>query len=253
MATYTATATGNWSTMTWSPSGTPGAGDIVEAGAYTVTIDQNITVASIRTTSGGGTFNVTAARTLTCDVIAGSTACLNISHGTGTVTINGNVTGGSASNARGVNTSGAGTTVVNGNVTGGSASGCIGLYNTGSGTITITGSAIPGTGASCHGARNTTGTLSAYEAQGNNFGPGGGTTEVYGLYGSGASATTKVTRMIWGTYGACPIMGAVLLTDDSANNLVRWRLAAGGATRDLTAASAGGGASVIGSPIIRGV
>lgn len=249
MATYSATASAAWSAMTWSPAGTPGAGDIVEAAGFTVTIDQNITVGSIRTTSGG-TFNVTAARTLTCDVIAGSTACLNVSHGSGTVAITGSVTGGSASNARGVNTSGSGTTTVSGDVTGGSASGAIGLYNTGSGSISIAGTAIPGTGASCHGARNTTGTMAVVTAQGNNFGPGGGTTEVYGLYGSGAAATTRVTRLIWGEFGAVPIMGAVLLTDDSANNLVRWRLAAGGATRDL---AAGGGAPRIGSSMIRGV
>ena len=51
--TYTATATGLWSTMTWSPAGTPGALDnVVIPDADTVTIDQNIEINDL--TIGGG-------------------------------------------------------------------------------------------------------------------------------------------------------------------------------------------------------
>ncbi|MHC1705642.1 MAG: YDG domain-containing protein [Tenuifilaceae bacterium] len=51
--TYTSTATGTWSAMTWSPVGTPGASDnVVIADGHTVTIDQNVTIASL--TVGGG-------------------------------------------------------------------------------------------------------------------------------------------------------------------------------------------------------
>ncbi|MDO8261435.1 MAG: hypothetical protein Q7T50_08170, partial [Candidatus Magasanikbacteria bacterium] len=47
-ATKTATTTGNWSTLTWSPAGVPAAGDDVVIGnGVTVTVDSNITINSI--------------------------------------------------------------------------------------------------------------------------------------------------------------------------------------------------------------
>src|ERR1035437_5776957 len=55
--TYTATASGNWSTMTWSTVGTPGAVDnVIIPDADTVTIDQNFTINDL--TVGGGTSGV---------------------------------------------------------------------------------------------------------------------------------------------------------------------------------------------------
>ena len=56
--TYTATGSGKWSTMTWNPTGTPGALDnVVIPDADTVTIDQkNITINDL--TVGGGTSGV---------------------------------------------------------------------------------------------------------------------------------------------------------------------------------------------------
>ena len=53
--TYSATASGNWSTMTWSPAGTPGPSDnVIIPDADTVTIDQkNIIINDL--TIGGGT------------------------------------------------------------------------------------------------------------------------------------------------------------------------------------------------------
>ena len=55
--TYTATASGKWSTMTWNPTGTPGALDnVVIPDADTLTIDQNFTINDI--TIGGGASGV---------------------------------------------------------------------------------------------------------------------------------------------------------------------------------------------------
>jgi hypothetical protein len=55
--TYTSTATGNWSTMTWSPVGTPGLlDDVVIADGHTVTIDQNVSIANL--TVGGGSSGI---------------------------------------------------------------------------------------------------------------------------------------------------------------------------------------------------
>ena len=52
--TYTSTTSGNWSTMTWSPSGTPGSNDnVVIADGHTVTINEEITIVSL--TVGQGT------------------------------------------------------------------------------------------------------------------------------------------------------------------------------------------------------
>jgi hypothetical protein len=67
--TYTSTASGNWSTMTWSPSGTPGASDnVVIADGHTVTINQNVSIANLTVgggTSGTLTFEATTARVVT--------------------------------------------------------------------------------------------------------------------------------------------------------------------------------------------
>jgi hypothetical protein len=55
--TYTATASGNWSTMTWSPVGVPGPSDnVIIPDADTVTINQNFTINDL--TVGGGTSGV---------------------------------------------------------------------------------------------------------------------------------------------------------------------------------------------------
>ena len=45
--TYTSTGSGTWSTMTWTPSGTPLSTDnVVIADGHTVTIDHDISIAS---------------------------------------------------------------------------------------------------------------------------------------------------------------------------------------------------------------
>lgn len=77
MANRYAVATGNWSnTATWNGGTLPQAGDDVRPNGYTVTIDQDITVASLRNdasspAAGGGAFVITSAttRTLNCNLI----------------------------------------------------------------------------------------------------------------------------------------------------------------------------------------
>lgn len=82
MAVRTAVATGNWSApATWDGGVTvPGAGDDVWANNFTVTIDQNVTVATLRNSASasapvaavGGTFLMTSGKTLTVtgDILA---------------------------------------------------------------------------------------------------------------------------------------------------------------------------------------
>jgi hypothetical protein len=114
MANRYAVATGNWSnTATWDGGTLPGAGDDVRANGFTVTIDQNITVLSIRNEALapavlGGKFLVNSTgRTVNCDIYAANSDCLEIAGFSGTVTVNGNgyATGnnGSAVTVNGVN------------------------------------------------------------------------------------------------------------------------------------------------------
>jgi hypothetical protein len=108
MAERYAVATGNWSnTATWDGGTLPGAGDDVHANNYEVTIDQDITVASLRTTAGttavaGGTFAVSSGnRTINADTYMGSglaTYCLQ-SVSSGRFTQNGDSYGSASQNS----------------------------------------------------------------------------------------------------------------------------------------------------------
>ena len=154
-ATRWAVANGNWSAVgTWDGGvAVPTAGDVVYADGKTVTINQNITVGSINTTqrvggTTGGAFQTTAAAsyTLTCDVNAGSNTCLTTTVPVGyTITINGNITGGTSANQYGVFINGAGNVIINGNATGGSSSNTVAISIVGIGTHTLTGNATSGT------------------------------------------------------------------------------------------------------------
>lgn len=168
MAERRAVATGNWSsTATWDGGTTlPGSGDDVHANGFTVTINQDITVLSIRTDAGsvaaaGGGFTVSGTRTINANIVAGSTDCLTISTGSSAITINGNVNGGASSGAEGIIFSASTATLnITGNVTGGSAGTTNGISAsaTSSSTLTITGNITGGSGASGRGI-NVTGNL----------------------------------------------------------------------------------------------
>jgi hypothetical protein len=157
MANRWAVATGNWSnTATWNGGTLPTAADDVFANGFTVTINQEITVLSIRTEAAsgilaGGGFIATADNNINANVLAGTTICLTI--GTGVhITVNGNVRGGTVSAASGISlNSGSGTppcsVAVNGNVTGGSSSagGCFGITAVNNTSAIIVGNVIGGT------------------------------------------------------------------------------------------------------------
>jgi hypothetical protein len=150
MADRWAVANGNWSnTATWNGGTLPGSGDDVFADGRAVVIDQDITVLSIRTTqrsggTAGGSFTISTNRTITCDVRAGSTDALVYGAANLTVTINGNVTGGSTSAADGLNIAQVATTTINGNLTGGTASNAHAVVCGTSGTLTVNGNVIGG-------------------------------------------------------------------------------------------------------------
>ena len=127
MANRYAVATGNWSNAaTWDGGASiPANGDTVRPNGFTVTIDQNIgavgAVTELRNDAGGGavasgSFSVTGAYTLYANITGGSTvAVCTFSNSAGvTVTVIGNITGGSGFNGNNVVFSGGGTLNITG-------------------------------------------------------------------------------------------------------------------------------------------
>ena len=141
MASITALKTGNWNDSTVWPGGTfPGASDDVFSGGFTVTINQDITVLSLNANGGG--FTVSAApRSITANIVSGTTTCLTCTHSTGTVSVTGNATGGSGSSAHGAYNNAGGSLNITGNATGGIGTNAYGANNNVSGTLNITGNA----------------------------------------------------------------------------------------------------------------
>jgi hypothetical protein len=193
MAERWAVANGNYSAgATWNSGTVPTASDVAHANGFTVTVDQDVTAISLTTRAGsvavaGGGFNCNTSRTITANILAGSTTCLtsgvsvgtpnitingNIEAGTsGTtargwfinngnyanLTVNGNVTAGSATsiNAHGIQISGSvGNVIVNGNVTAGPAPNAVGVLGSGVANITVFGVVTAGPGDSSAGIRH---------------------------------------------------------------------------------------------------
>lgn len=189
MALRYAVANGNWSALaTWDGGASlPGAGDDVYANNKTVTIDQDVTVLSVRTTAGGsavagGGFKVLAnGYTVTANIFAGASDALNVSANT---TIIGNAFGSTTS----APSSGcgirhyAGNLSVIGNLQGGSiAVPCMGCYsNATSITITVTGDCIGGSSAGYCSGLYIQGVITSLSVYGAAIG-GVGTADCFGV------------------------------------------------------------------------
>jgi len=242
MAVITAAQTGNWSnTATWTGGVKPGVGDTAQTGNFFVTIDEDITVATLEPT-GTGRFDVVAGgRTINANVIMNGTSSLGgfrvLNNDGGVVILNGNVSGG-ASQRCAVRTSGNGTLIINGNVTGGAGTNCYGAHIEGTaGTLIINGNATGGSGAAAYGAFSNSGPTTLIVngfAIGNEGGPGGSTTNLTpGVYGNGANGQIVCVRSVQaGPYGSVGIGGAVLLEDHTGNQ-AQFRTAYNGATKTL--------------------
>lgn len=163
MALRRAVAAGNWSAVgTWDGGTTlPQPGDIVRANNFAVAIDQNVTVLELRTDAGGsaiagGTFNVTASRTITASLYSGSTNVLTFSAASPAIlTVNGSAYGSLTGNAHGVSVSNTGTLNLTGNVYGaliGTQSGCgVAAVAAAAGRINVIGHAFGGNSAGACG------------------------------------------------------------------------------------------------------
>jgi hypothetical protein len=100
MANRYAVATGNWSNPAiWDGGTLPQAGDVVRPNAFTVTIDQNITVTELRNDASapavqGGVFTFGAGITINADIrhiINLNSDFITATYGSGTSTINGDI------------------------------------------------------------------------------------------------------------------------------------------------------------------
>lgn len=161
-----ATASGKWSQSIWDV--TPSVGDDVFANGFTVEIDQNVNVGSLRTTLStgyaavGGTFNILQPFTVTASnvgVLAGTTTCLTVNtSGYDAARVVGAVTGGSAAAAYGASNAGAGILSITGSISGGSNATAYGAYNASVGAITVVGNPTGGSAAPAV-FQNSTGTL----------------------------------------------------------------------------------------------
>jgi hypothetical protein len=116
-------ASGNWSNSAiWSGSIIPTIGDDVAANGFTVTIDQDINVAQLRTlTTGsaasGGGFVLNDNYTITANINSGTTNCLTFNSGSTGFTLNGDLdTINNTANIVTVTVNGTGTIAINGNI-----------------------------------------------------------------------------------------------------------------------------------------
>jgi len=156
MAVRYAVATGNWSNVaTWDGGTTlPTTGDEVRSNTYTVTIDQDITVQDISTraqgsASAGGGFVVSSmtTRSITANILPGTTVVLTVSATSGTLTITGNVGIYTYGGVTTMAVSGTGCTVnITGDVVGGGNQGVYGINVTAVCTLNITGTVNGGNG-----------------------------------------------------------------------------------------------------------
>jgi len=235
MADRWAVANGNWSNAaTWNGGTLPTSADDVYANNFTVTIDQNITALSLRTTAGtginaGGRFDLNSGFNVTANIRAGGTgtsqACLYVTFNSPTsTTINGNVFGSSAtsSNIYGIWHIGSGTITINGSVTAGSGtsgSSRFGVYNQSIGSIVVNGDVngnTTGNGAnSFEGIRNdSTGSITV---NGNVYGSTTSDNRAIRFLGGG---TYTQTGNIIGTLATANAVAEVVSCNNTTVNIV---------------------------------
>lgn len=181
MADRYAVANGNWSnTATWNGGTLPGIGDDVRANNFTVTIDQDITVGSLRTLASapavsGGSFvisTIAGTRTINANLTAGGTTTkLVCQASSGNLVINGSVNGGGSSSAFGLNVSTSALTslTINGDVSGGTGTSTHGVSVPLGGsitTLTISGNVNAGSGSTAYGV-NMSSIVSSFNVTGN--------------------------------------------------------------------------------------
>jgi hypothetical protein len=169
----------------------------------------------------------TASLTVNGNVSGGTTGATNsgiiISGGNPTIVINGNVTGGNGTanlNNTGITINSIANVTVNGNVTG--SAGAAGIYSSVNSTLTVNGTATGG--ANYPGILNASiGSVTLTRAKGNGFGIGS-----VGLTGQvGVSNTSTgicyVRELEYGDLGMSPTSGPITMTDVTSNIVLLYR------------------------------
>jgi hypothetical protein len=221
MANILAAQNGDWSsTSTWTGGIIPSAGDNVYSNNRTVTININITVAKISNkaengATAGGKFTLKNNVTVNANIEAGTVTCVDVETGASAV-INGNITAGTTNVARGLDNTSTGTITISGNVVGGSSGSTSsinfgeGIRNSSSGAIIVTGTVGAGSRDGYYGILNfSTGSVTLNgDLSGNNVSAtriplvnyGGGTLTINGnCYGSVSSAVYSEDTSFGGT------------------------------------------------------
>jgi hypothetical protein len=299
MALITSAASGNFNAgATWTGGVVPGVGDEARASTgHTVTITANVTCDEV-SNAGTGIFTLNDGVTLTANVthksatvnrnllqftaaspavgaivgnILGATVSSStvfgavINTSTGALTITGNVTAGTATNAIGATnnssgsitvtgnvTSGSATNIgifnvstgsitIIGNVTGGSGSTAVGAWNNATGVVTINGIATGGTGATSFGVNNvSTGNVFVTRAKGNAFGPGNavGLSAVPGA-NNASTGIIEVQELEYGDYGMSPTSGTGIRLKKVSTNAAIFNYVDAGSAKTLVDATTG--------------
>lgn len=201
---------GSGSFLTWPPA----ADDILRANSFTVELNVDFTVSQINTLTNGGYFNLASGdRTITANVLAGTSGTTGAVHNadTGTLTINGNVTSGTGLNAWGIVNNTTGTIVVNGNVQAGNGNTAIGAVNNSTGTFTVNGNIAGGGASTTYGGFNVS--TGQFTVNGNSTGGSGGSS--IGVHNQTVNGKVTITGIVSG--GVSPTgygfrtSGAILL------------------------------------------
>jgi hypothetical protein len=236
MANYRRTATGNWSTLAqWQDDSTgsyvastvlPGTSDVVYANGFTVTLDIDIAVLELRTTSSlnvtaGGFFDYGNATTVIANIYSGSQICLRQQAATTKILI-GNVFASNAANAVNINNGGL---IVTGNVTGGSGFGVYGITFGGGTTLVLNGNCFGGTLSAGVWNNGGVGVINGVVTSSTNtvgFLSNNGTTTIDtvlgGLTNAGAQRINGdmiVTNAIYGPTGFPPTIGITLFNNST--------------------------------------
>jgi len=201
-------ANGNWSSAAnWNDGTKPVAGDDVYADGKTVTIDEDVTVGSIRNTQRtggtvGGSFTIGGGRTVTANVggfVAGSGSSTINTNGNSLTTLNGNLVGSTIAGVAVLYHTGTGPLIVNGNVSAGSVASASGISYASSATITINGNVTGGTAGNTFGFGKSGTETPTVNINGNvTAGTGGGAGTAHGVYSNNGLITINIIGNVLG-------------------------------------------------------
>jgi hypothetical protein len=175
MANYRAVANGNWSALaTWQDDSSgsyvastvlPGVADVVYANNFTVTLDIDVVVQELRTTTStnvnnGGLFNFGAANSVTANIFSGNSTCVR-NNTSNTKNITGNVVAGNQLLGAVQNQTN-GTINLYGNGVAGNGGRSYAVSNRSTGTINVYGNIAGGSVNTAAGAENVGGFLNIF-------------------------------------------------------------------------------------------